>query len=91
MLISSVQQIDSVIYKHKLFFCILFHYGLSKDIEYSSLCYTVGPCLSVMGLFLKACFFKDLTKDHHISLNKDGLSSPYNVLECSQYGLELVT
>ena len=25
------------------FFHILFHYGLSQDIEYSSLCYTVGP------------------------------------------------
>ena len=23
---------------------ILFHYGLSQDIDYSSLCYTVGPC-----------------------------------------------
>ena len=26
------------------FLHILFHYGLSWDIEYSSLCYTVGPC-----------------------------------------------
>ena len=26
------------------FFQILFHYRLSQDIEYSSLCYTVGPC-----------------------------------------------
>ena len=25
-------------------FYILFHYGLSQDAEYSSLCYTVGPC-----------------------------------------------
>lgn len=30
--------------------------------------------------FLKACFIKDLTKDHHILFNKDGLSSPYNGL-----------
>ena len=28
---------------------ILFHYGLSQAIEYSSLCYTVGPCrLSIL-------------------------------------------
>ena len=27
-----------------ILFYILFHYGLSQDIEYSSLCYTVGPC-----------------------------------------------
>ena len=32
-----------------LFFNILFHYGLSQDIEYSPLCYRVGPCgLSIL-------------------------------------------
>ena len=31
---------------------ILFHYGLSQDIEYSSLCHTVGPCCSPGGLYL---------------------------------------
>ena len=30
------------IYTHILY--ILLYYGLSQDIEYSSLCYTVGPC-----------------------------------------------
>ena len=25
---------------------ICFHYGLLQDIEYSSLCYIVGPCFS---------------------------------------------
>ena len=31
------------------FFLILFHDGLSQDIDYSSLCYTVGPCcLSIL-------------------------------------------
>ena len=29
-------------------FQILFHYGLLQDIEYTSLCYTVGPCLSIL-------------------------------------------
>ena len=51
MLVSGVQQGDSDIYiyiyiythTHNLFH-VLFHYGLLQDIEYSSLCYTVGPC-----------------------------------------------
>ena len=43
VLVSAVQQSDSVIHIHK-FFNILFHYGLPQNIEYSSLCYTVGPC-----------------------------------------------
>ena len=43
MLISAVQQSDSVICTYSLFH-ILFHYSLSQDTEYSSLCYTVGTC-----------------------------------------------
>ena len=32
-----------------ILFQTLFHYRLSQDIEYSSLCYTVGPCgLSIL-------------------------------------------
>ena len=31
-------------YIHRLIFHILFYYGLSLGIEYSSLCYTVGSC-----------------------------------------------
>ena len=34
---------------------ILFHYGLSQDIEYSSLCYTEGP--SCLSLFLMPFLF----------------------------------
>ena len=37
VLVSGVHQSDSVTH-------ILFHSGLSQDSEYSSLCYTVGPC-----------------------------------------------
>ena len=34
---------------HYVFFNILFHYDLLQDIEYSSLCYTVGPrCFPVL-------------------------------------------
>ena len=37
---------------HILFY-ILFHYGLSQGIEYSSLCYAVGPCcFSILLLLL---------------------------------------
>ena len=29
----------------------LFHNGLSQDIKYNSLCYTAGPCLSILSLY----------------------------------------
>ena len=49
VLISAVQQRDSVIYIYIFTYThsfenILFHCDLSQDTEYSSLCYTVGPC-----------------------------------------------
>ena len=53
MLISAVHQSDSVIhiyiYTHILFH-IHFHYSLLQDIEYSSLCYTIGPILFIMHI-----------------------------------------
>ena len=37
-------------------FHIIFHYGLSQDIEYGSLCYTVGPCcLFVLCIIVCIC------------------------------------
>ena len=49
-LISVVRQSDSVIH-------ILFQYGLSQDVEYSSLCYTVGPCcLSILYIIVCILF-----------------------------------
>ena len=36
------------LYMYIHYFYTLPHYGLSLDIEYSSLCYTVGPCCSSM-------------------------------------------
>ena len=55
VLISAVQKSDSVIHIYVLFH-ILFHYGLSQDIEYSSLCFTVGPCcLSVLYIIVCIC------------------------------------
>ena len=53
VLISAVQQSDSVIHIHTFFFNIVFHYGLSQGIGYSSLCYTVEPgCLSILNLIV---------------------------------------
>ena len=47
LLVSGVQQSDSVI--HIFFSQIFFPYRLLQNIEYSSLCYTVGPCwLSIL-------------------------------------------
>ena len=53
VLISAVQQSDSVIHIYTFFFNILFHYGLSQEIGYSSLCYTVAPCcLSILNVIV---------------------------------------
>ena len=56
MLISAVQQSDSVIHTGTFFFKILFHYGLLQDIEYSSLCCTAGLCcLSILNIIVCIC------------------------------------
>ena len=53
VLISVVLQSDSVIH---ILFHILFHYGLSQDTEYGSLCNTVGPCcLSILYIIVCIC------------------------------------
>ena len=53
VLASGAQQSDSVIYVHIYsHIYTLFHYDLSQDIEYHSLCYTVGPCcLSILHIY----------------------------------------
>ena len=39
-----------------IIFLILVHYGLSQDIEYGSLCFTIGPhCLSTTRLCIIGC------------------------------------
>ena len=53
MLIYTVQQCDSVIHINAFFFHILCHYGLSQNIEYSSLCSTIGPCCSLTFYYTK--------------------------------------
>ena len=57
MLVSGVQQSDLVIHIHiSILFLILFPYRLLQSIEYSSLCYTVGPCwLSILHILVCIC------------------------------------
>ena len=57
VLISSVQQSDSVIHMHvSILFQILFSIRLLRSIEQSSLCYTVDPCwLSVLNIAVCTC------------------------------------
>ena len=57
MLVSGIQQSDSVIHICISFlFQILFPFRLLQDIEYSSLCYTVGPYgLSI--LYIVVCIY----------------------------------
>ena len=36
---------------------VLFHYGLSQDIDYSSLCYIARPChLSMLYIVVSICY-----------------------------------
>ena len=52
VLVSGVQQSDSVIHIHvSILFKILFPFRLLHNNEQSSLCYTVGPCwLSILNI-----------------------------------------
>ena len=42
-------------YTYIFFFNILFHCGLSQDIEYSFLCSAVGPCLFILYVTVYIC------------------------------------
>ena len=54
LLYSKVTHLFTYIY---ILFLILFHYGLSQDIENSSLHYTVGPCcLSILYIVVCICW-----------------------------------
>ena len=53
MLVSGIQQSDSVIHIY-IVFQIIFHYRLLLDIEYSSLCYTVAPCVYLFYFFFSS-------------------------------------
>ena len=47
------------LYKHIYFFQIIFPYSLLQNVEYSFLCYTVGPCwLSILCIVVCICQFQ---------------------------------
>ena len=50
-----------------LLFQIIFHYKLLQDIEYSSLHYIAGPCLSI--LFVVVCIYLSHTPSYSIPLS----------------------
>ena len=63
VLVSGVQQSNSILHTYVcvcmhiyILFQILFHYRLLQDTEYSSVCYTVGPCcLSILYIVVFIC------------------------------------
>ena len=57
VLIFALHKSDSIIHVYiHIIFHIIFHSGLSQDTEYSSLCYTVGPCcLSIIYIIVCIC------------------------------------
>ena len=56
MLISAVQQSDSVIQLYTFFPIFFFCYGLPQDIEYNSLCSKVGfCCLPILYVIMCIC------------------------------------
>ena len=70
MLIFSVQLSDSVTHIYILFH-ILFYYASSQNTEYSSLCYTIGPCwLSILCLLIVClCWSQTLIPSLYSFLN----------------------
>ena len=60
VLISALQQSNSVVHVYILFHFLLF-YGFSQAIEYSSLCYRIGPCCLwwsfILFLLVFICLF----------------------------------
>ena len=51
-----------------IFFPIFFHYGLLWDIDYSSLCYTIGPC----------CLIHSIYKSVHMLIPNSSIVLPYH-------------
>ena len=88
VLISAVHQSDSVIHIYILFH-ILFHYGLSQDIGYSSLCYTVGSCC-LGQTFINSEFWGSWSLHRHRILLKHirySLSQNINLLKVAYFVL----
>ena len=82
MPISAVQQNDSVICIYTFLFYIIFHHGLSQEIGYSALCYTVGPhCLSILNVKFSSTNSKLLIHPTHSLLSLGNHKSVLHVFE----------
>ena len=56
VLVSAIQQTESIMHIRASFFQILFPFRLLENIEQDSLCYTVGPCwLSILNIVVCIC------------------------------------
>ena len=77
VLISSVQQSDSVIHVCvSILFQVLFPFYLVHDIEQSYLCYTVGSCwLSILNIEVCVCQSQTPVYPHPLSLHLITISS----------------
>jgi len=64
VLTSAIQQNDSIIHTYILL-NIIFHYSLSQDTEYSSLCYTVRPCFIFCSSYLSMVLLISLSPSVH--------------------------
>ena len=53
--VPAAQPSDPVIHTYTYSFSYSFRWGLSQDTEYSSLCYTVGPCLHSLYVMVCIC------------------------------------
>ena len=63
----------------------LFHYGLSKDVEYSSLWYTVGPC-SLSILYMLVCIWVEKTESerfHALTEPRPEVRSCWSLIQSS--------
>ena len=69
------------IYIYTHFFHILVHYGLSQDIEYSSLCYTVRLCCLFI-LYITVCICNPSVPLH---------PSPFSLATTSLFSISLFT
>jgi len=65
VVIAAVQQSDSIIHIYVLSH-IVFHYGLSQDIEHSSLYYVVGPCFLAI-LYKRVCLCESQTSNSSLT------------------------
>ena len=78
VLVSGVQQSDSVIHIHVCIrFQILFPFRLLQNVGQSSLCYTGDPCwLSILNIVVCICQLFEITVTVHFWMSTSRLGAP---------------